>query len=73
MQLTFDKIKRRLTIQSEAPDEAAYLKATAEDMKKHDAAINVTYPLGNTRIVMTPATARFVLAANQFYQEQTAR
>lgn len=73
MKVTFYKIKRRLTIQSETPDEAAYLKVTAVDMKKHDSAINVTYPLGNTRIVLTPPTARFVLAANQFYQEQTAR
>lgn len=73
MKITFDKIKRRITIQSENQDEHLYLKTLGEDVKAHDGAINMTYPKNLTKIVLTPVTARFVLAANQFYKEQTAR
>lgn len=43
MQLTFDKTKRRLTIQSETTEESTHLKALAEEMKRYDSAINLTY------------------------------
>lgn len=73
MSLTFDKAKRRMIIQSETPEESARLKALAEEMKKFDAAINLTYINKLARVALTPPTAQFVLAANQFYKEQTAR
>lgn len=79
MQITYDKIKRRLFISSENESEAATLKDLGFEMKKHDAAVNMTFPSGGvgkpqgTKLALTPPTARFVLAANQFYKEQTAR
>jgi hypothetical protein len=73
MQLTFDKTKRRLTIQSETTEESTHLKALAEEMKRYDSAINLTYINKLARVTTTPATSKFVLAANQFYKEQTAR
>jgi len=79
MQITYDKIKRRLFITSENESESALLKDIGNDMKRHDAAVNITYSSGGdgqqrkTKLALTPPTARFVLAANQFYKEQTAK
>lgn len=73
MKLTYDKIKRRLTMQSENPAEATELKKMGEEMKRHKAGVNMTYPGGGTKLVLTPATSTFLQACQQFVTEQTAK